>query len=335
MIRIIFSFTTLLFFIGTILRTLLVISATRWYIIWTGLECNLFAFIPLIVHNKLFQEKEAAIKYLFAQGVPSGFLLLSIINNNENMLNSSSIVTFLVATKLGMAPIHFWFPSVINASSWFTCWILCTIQKISPFILISQTLSPSPIIIYSLVICSSFVRGIGGMNQTLLRPLLAYSSIGHIRWALATSIIQKDTAILYFIRYTIIVSTTILFLRYLHIKRNNQISPIKTSYFLNWCVFFSLGRIRGLPPLFGFFPKIIVLLRLGENNIIFLGRILILGSLINIYYYLKIIFLSVIIVPPSFFYPRNKQLYFFIYFTIAISFTSISFSLLLLIFFIF
>ncbi len=334
MIRITFSFTTLLFFIGTIIRTLLVISATRWYIIWTGLECNLFAFIPLIINNKIFQEKEAAIKYLFAQRVPSGFLLLTIINNNENILNSSSIVTLLIATKLGIAPIHFWFPSVINASSWFTCWILCTLQKIRPFMLLSQTLSPSPVIIYGLVICSSFIRGIGGINQTLLRPLLAYSSIGHIRWAIATSTIQKETSILYFISYVIIVSTTIIFFRYLHIKRNNQISPIKTSYFLNWCIFISLGRIRGLPPLFGFIPKLIVLIRLGENNIIFIGRILILGSLINIYYYLKIIFSSIMMVPPSFFYPRNKQLYFFIFFTIAISIRSILSSLILLIFFI-
>jgi len=335
MIRITFSFTTLLFVIGAILRTILIISATRWYIIWTGLECNLFSFIPLIIYNKLFQEKEAAIKYLFAQGVPSGFLLLSIMNNNENIVNSSSIVTILIATKLGIAPIHFWFPSVINASSWFTCWILCTIQKIGPFILISQILSPSPIIVYILVISSSLIRGIGGINQTCLRPLLAYSSIGHIRWAVATSTIHKDISRVYFISYLIIVSTTIIFFSYLHMKRNNQISPIKTPYTLNWCIFFSLGRIRGLPPLFGFFPKIIVLIILGENNIILIGRILILGSLTNIYYYLKIIFSSIIIFPPSFFYPRNKQLFFFIYFAIAISFRSIFFSLILFIFFIF
>lgn len=58
--------------------------------------------------------------------------------------------------------------------------MLATVQKVAPIIIIFYANSFSPLILVYSAGLSSIVGGVGGLNQTMLRVILAYSSIGHI-----------------------------------------------------------------------------------------------------------------------------------------------------------
>ena len=75
------------------------------------------------------------------------------------------------------------------------CLTLITIQKVAPMILASYTITePNSLLITLIASISSRVIGsLGGLNQTLLRKILAYSSINHIAWMLAAISLRIDT----------------------------------------------------------------------------------------------------------------------------------------------
>jgi len=58
--------------------------------------------------------------------------------------------------------------------------VLITVQKITPISLLSYYIVEQEILISAAIIISAIVGALGGLNQTLLRKLLAYSSINHI-----------------------------------------------------------------------------------------------------------------------------------------------------------
>ena len=68
----------------------------------------------------------------------------------------------------------------MGAVSWGSCFLLATIQKISPTLVLFYLGSFSITILVYIGVISSLVGGLGGLNQTILRVLLAYSSIGHM-----------------------------------------------------------------------------------------------------------------------------------------------------------
>lgn len=280
------------------LGTIIALSSNQWIYIWIGLEINLLSFIPLVISQSNNQETEAAIKYFLAQATGSGLLLLGALNYFfypiifSGQKTSCIFILIGLIIKLGMAPCHFWFPSVIRRLSWTICLILTTWQKLVPLLIVFFLLNS---IIYQLSLIpaalSRIIGGIGGLNQTQLRPLLAYSSIGHMGWIFAASFISASTSTIYFLIYIIIISPIILIIKSISKKSPKEFSSLsKTSissiYILILCIL-SLG---GLPPLTGFFPKWITIEALITRNQWLLTSILIIGSLINLSYYLNIFF---------------------------------------------
>lgn len=109
---------------------------------WIGLELGFFGFLP-ILNGKTVGENEAAVKYFIVQGVGSGVMLVSFLFISANYFTSipngvfERVVGFIMIRgfiiKLGVFPLHFWFPRVIRASSWFRCFWLSVVQKVGPF----------------------------------------------------------------------------------------------------------------------------------------------------------------------------------------------------------
>lgn len=282
----------LLFFI--IFRVFIVVSRDNWLIVWIGMEINLYRFIPLILLDRKNQEKEARIKYFIFQRIPSAILVLRFLFSLLNIVRIHNMICLSLIIKIGVAPVHFWLPSVINSVNWVICWILSTIQKLAPiFLVIYFSFSPYLIIWFS--IFSSIVGGLGGINQTIIRVLLAYSSIGQIGWILGGSLISKIIRIIYLLSYIIIISRIFLFLNYIKIRSRNFNILIKKSIRILYIFRFLIIRLGGLPPFLGFFPKLMVIQGLVDNNFYFFRLILILGSVINLYYYLKLIFIFFLI----------------------------------------
>lgn len=278
---------TTLFLITLTLGIFISLSSNNWLFVWFGLELNLFSFIPLALKTNKNQEKEAILKYFLVQAIASIILLTAFLTSQ----NMPTIILTSLLIKLGIAPSHFWLAPVINAISWNICWILATLQKISPIVIISQILSSqSTLFIFLVSRLRALTGGIGGLNQTQLRAILAYSSIGHIGWILAASLTTQRIIIIYLFSYIIIVSAVIQPINLSSISIiNSQNRQEPSLNVLKLTLIPTILRLGGLPPIFGFFPKLIVIYSLSSINLTLLQLILILSSTLNLYYYLKII----------------------------------------------
>lgn len=271
---------------GTFIR----LSSPQWLFIWAGLELNLLSFIPLIVQNTLRRESEGAVKYFLTQSVGSALLLLGGLTYKirahsialRTLIGSTLVASLLL--KIGAAPLHIWFPQVISCLSWPICIILSTWQKLGPLILLSGLTSSTTHLVTASI--RSLVGGLGGLNQTQLRPLLAYSSIGHLGWIIAGLHIRQALGALYFLTYTVI-SLGLIYALYISNSSTRTISRTKIMpQFILITTLLLLLSLGGLPPLLGFFPKWSVIRALAENNIIIFSCLIITGALINLFYYI-------------------------------------------------
>lgn len=188
-----------------------------------------------------------------------------------------------IILKLGAAPFQAWFILVIQGIDWFKSFILLTWQKLAPLFIINYIYFNSNYIIIAAAI-SSIVGAIGGLNQTSLKKILAFSSVNHLGWIFIILHLNNNILKYYFIIYIFIISFCIIFLNLNSLFNLNQnFSNLQIIIFV--IRFLSLG---GLPPFLGFFPKWIIIQQLIQNNFYLITFILIITALITLFYYLQI-----------------------------------------------
>uniref|UniRef100_A0AAU6QG10 NADH-ubiquinone oxidoreductase chain 2 n=1 Tax=Prionospio sp. 3 MH-2023 TaxID=3059271 RepID=A0AAU6QG10_9ANNE len=269
-----------LFLSTLMMSTAMALCSHHWTVIWMMLELNMISFIPIITSSNWHQEHEAGLKYLMFQALGSSLLLLFSFNPNM----AASLVLALTI-KLGAAPFHFWFPSVMKGISWSAAILLMTWQKVAPMALMFSCFHHKPLMT-ALGTASAAVGGIGGMNQTHMRPLLAYSSIGHMGWIIVGTAYSPSSAAMYFMVYLILslaIISTCLLSNVSLLK--NTLSPHNSLHLkLLIPTMISLG---GLPPFAGFIPKLVIL---ASMKTLIVPMILIVSSLMNLTYYLNFIF---------------------------------------------
>nr|YP_010385087.1 NADH dehydrogenase subunit 2 [Lydina aenea]UPL65097.1 NADH dehydrogenase subunit 2 [Lydina aenea] len=272
--------------------TMISISANSWLSAWMGLEINLLAFIPLMSDNKLMST-ESSLKYFLTQALASSVLLFSVILHMLNSSNFNSyylmemMISFSLLLKMGSAPFHFWFPNVMEGLSWLNALILMTWQKIAPLMLISYIMI-KPIIIMSIII-STMIGALMGLNQTSLRKLMAYSSINHLGWMLAAMYNSNLLWMVYFLFYSFLSFSTIFMFKMFEISHINQLFAVFFNYkILKFLMMFNLLSLGGLPPFIGFYPKWIVIQSLTMNNQFFLLTLMIVMTLITLYFYIRL-----------------------------------------------
>nr|AYW52246.1 NADH dehydrogenase subunit 2 [Cleridae sp. 1 ACP-2013] len=292
----------MMFFMTMVLGTLISISSYSWLGMWMGLEINMISIMPLFSNYKNMYTSEASIKYFITQTLASMMILFSIIifsmNSCLNMNLNSFILMMLnsaLLTKMGAAPFHFWFPEVMEGLNWWNNLILLTWQKIAPMVLIMYNSSFSLFFSIIIILCM-MISSIMGFNQISLRKILTFSSINHIGWMISALLMSKTLWIFYFIIYTIIsINIIYIFSKFKMFFINQLISMLnynsvmKLFFMMN---FFSLG---GIPPFIGFLPKWFVINQMILNNQIMLTFIMIIFTLLTFYFYMRIMFSSLII----------------------------------------
>nr|YP_002117510.1 NADH dehydrogenase subunit 2 [Megaulacobothrus chinensis]ABW16874.1 NADH dehydrogenase subunit 2 [Megaulacobothrus chinensis] len=292
--------TKLLFLSTLMMGTILSISSNSWLGVWMGLEINLLSFTPMLTNSNMMMN-ESAIKYFIVQAMASTMLLFSILLIQmkymiswEKQLIPSMMICSSLLLKIGAAPFHFWFPEVMKASSWINCLILMTWQKIAPMMVLSYCIQLKTFI-FLVNILSIYIGAMGGLNQTSLKQILAYSSISHLGWMISSLIVSENVWELYFLVYSLLSMIMVLLFKSMNLSMLNQIytaNNVKTE--IKFILFLSLLSLDYHHYL-GFLPKWIIIQLLIENNMTTIMTIMVVLTTITLYYYLRISFSALIL----------------------------------------
>nr|YP_010957148.1 NADH dehydrogenase subunit 2 [Stathmonotus gymnodermis]WMY90436.1 NADH dehydrogenase subunit 2 [Stathmonotus gymnodermis] len=296
--------------LGMGLGTAVTFMSSHWLLAWMGLEMNTLAIIPLMMQQHHPRAVEATTKYFLAQAAAAAMLLFASLTNawllgQWNILSlthpmASTLVITALALKTGLAPLHAWLPEVLQGLDLTTGLILSTWQKLAPFALIVQIHSPPSALMIFLGLLSTLVGGWGGLNQTQLRKILAYSSIAHLGWMIL--VLQFNPALTLLALFTYILMTFSTFL----VFEFNSATTISSLTFL-WSktpllatltplILLSLG---GLPPLTGFGPKWLILHEITKQQLPLAATFAALAALLSLYFYLRLSYALALTLSPN------------------------------------
>jgi len=313
--------------LSSVLGMMIMISSNDLIVFYMGLELQSLALYVLASFNRdQIKSSEAGLKYFVLSALSSGLLLYgcSLIygftgSTNfdviANQLNSNEyaitfgIVFILVglAFKISAVPFHMWAPDVYEGSPTSVTLFFTMVPKIAaltvfirflyvPFInLIDQW----QMILIFLSIASMLFGAIAAIGQTNLKRLIAYSSIGHIGYALAGLSTGSNegiqSSVIYITIY--IIMNLGLFSCLLMMKRNNNyyediedLSGLSKNHpLLSLSLLVILFSLAGIPPLAGFFAKFYIFKSVIEQSMYFLAIVGLLSTVIAAFYYLRII----------------------------------------------
>nr|AAL10050.1 NADH dehydrogenase subunit 2 [Varanus gilleni]ACH70147.1 NADH dehydrogenase subunit 2 [Varanus gilleni] len=291
--------------------TILTMTSHHWVSAWLGLELNTLAIIPIISKTHHPRATEASTKYFLIQATSSALFLASgIINaflhgswditHPSNNPSKILLITAL-ATKLGLAPMHFWLPEVLQGVPILTALIIATWQKLAPLALLITTwnLVPPPIT-FTMGILSTIIGGFGGLNQTQLRKMMAFSSIAHLGWMIIIITIAPNLSLFNLILYTTLTSSAMLIM-HLSSSKTLQNTTLIASHSPSTAILFllSLLSLGGLPPLSGFSPKWLILQELTLHHLTPPALMMAVTALLSLMFYLRTTYISTMTLPPS------------------------------------
>nr|WNH36936.1 NADH dehydrogenase subunit 2 [Coryphaenoides leptolepis] len=303
-----FSFLLLALGLGTSLT----FSSSHWLLAWMGLEINALAILPLMVSTHQSRGTEASVKYLLIQATGAAIILWGSMLNAQmtghwDILNEKEDIAMLIiitglALKLGMAPVHAWFPEILQGADMSTAMILSTWQKMAPFVLISTIAASYQWLTLILGLCSILVGGLAGINMVHMRKLIAYSSIAHFGWMMLVVSSNTHLALITLIIYT--VATVVIF----STLESTTASSIQ-SLPLSWTKYPALAglfplvllSLGGLPPLSGFLPKWLIIQELTTQSLFLIAFIAAISALLSLFFYIRVMYVIVSVISPNFF----------------------------------
>nr|ABL11161.1 NADH dehydrogenase subunit 2 [Elaphe moellendorffi] len=293
-----------------ILSTTMITSTTHWLMVWVCLEINTLSMIPLISKTNHPRATEAATKYYLIQTMASTTMLFAATTNAMTTSNwdthlmteqmTMNIITMALMMKMAAAPFHFWLPEVSQGTTTLTTLIILTWQKIAPLMILLTTHNKTNITLtLTSAILSITIGGLGSLNQTQLRKLMAFSSIAHTGWIMATLTMTPNISMLTFMMYTM---ATIPMFMLINLTTSTTIKDIGTMWtnspyimMISSSTILSMG---GLPPLSGFMPKWLILNNMISLNMITEAIMMATMSLLSLYVYMQLVYMSSMTLPP-------------------------------------
>nr|QKQ14975.1 NADH dehydrogenase subunit 2 [Draco maculatus] len=301
----------LMLFTSVILGTMITVSSHHWLTAWLGLEINTLAILPIIAKTKHPRAIEAATKYFLTQAVASCLLLSSsmmnawrtgswdILQMSDELITTATLIALTM--KAGAIPLHFWLPEVMQGCTLHTAMLISTWQKIAPMALLYlMSNHTQPIVTMTLGMLSTTFGGWGGINQTQLRKMMAYSSITNLGWALMVISLEPNTFAINILVYILMMVPTFHILTMTTTKTLQNLSASwTTSPAGTTTLMILLLSIAGLPPLTGFLPKLLILNELVTQNLTPVATVTAMTSLLNLVFYLRTTYMTALLNTPG------------------------------------
>nr|QDX17911.1 NADH dehydrogenase subunit 2 [Bothriechis thalassinus] len=293
-----------------VLSTIMITTSTHWLMAWACLEINTLSMLPIISKPHHPRALEATTKYFLTQTLASATLLFAATMNALNTSNweinlttettTMKIITLALMMKMAAAPFHFWLPEVAQGATTLTTLTILTWQKIAPLTLLMMNHNNTNLMILSLsAILSVLVGGMGGLNQTQLQKIMAFSSIAHTGWILATITLAPNISILTFFIYTMTTSPILLTLNTSSAKTLKDLGTMwTTSPHLMLVMLVTILSLAGLPPLTGFMPKWLILNKMTALTLTTEATLMALSSLPSLYLYIRMTYILTMTMPP-------------------------------------
>nr|WNH19932.1 NADH dehydrogenase subunit 2 [Antennatus tuberosus] len=292
-----------------LIGTLVTAMSSHWFAAWIGIELNTLAFIGIMSKGSDPRTIEATTKYFVVQATAATMLLFAATLNAwytgsweiQQMTHPffSVFFTLSLAMKLGVAPFHAWFPEVLQGINLKAGFILTTWQKIAPFLLLMQLYFYPPIMT-ALGLVSVFIGGWGGLNQTSLRKLLAYSSVAHLGWMM---IIMQFSPLLSLIALLLYFSLTAPLFLILSLTKSTTIKTLASSSTKSLMTSLATGLLLlsygGLPPLAGFMSKWFITSYLVSEEAVMIAFLMLPSALLSLYFYVRITYLAIMSSNPN------------------------------------
>ena len=311
----------------SILGMFFMVSSNDLILFYLGLELQSLAlYILATIDRDNLRSTESGIKYFVLSALSSGLLLygcsllygftgstnFELIANQLNKENTGAVFAMVfilvgLAFKISAVPFHMWTPDVYEGAPTSITSYFAVVPKVAGlallikfmFIPFSNILLEWQTIIIFISIASMILGAVAAMVQKNFKRLLAYSSIGHIGYALAGvatgAISGYQSSIVYISIYVImnIGAFSCLFLLKKDGQYKENISDLsgisKKHPLLAISLLIILFSLAGIPPLGGFFAKFYVFVAVLEKEMYTLAIIGLLTTVMSAFYYLKII----------------------------------------------
>ena len=311
----------------SILGMMVMISSNDLIVFYIGLELQSLALYVLASFNRdQIKSSEAGLKYFVLSALSSGLLLYgcsliygfsgstNFITISENINSTQFGLTFGIvfilvglAFKISAVPFHMWAPDVYEGSPTSVTLFFAVVPKIAaltvfirflyvPFI---NMIDQWQIIIIFLSIASMIFGAVAAIGQKNLKRLVAYSSIGHMGFALAGLSSGTNEGIQSSIIYISIylIMNLGLFSCLFMMKRNDKyyeniddLSGLSKNHpLISLSLLIILFSLAGIPPMAGFFAKFYVFTAVVKESMYFLAITGLLSTVISAFYYLRII----------------------------------------------
>jgi NADH-quinone oxidoreductase subunit N len=321
------EFYTLTIF--AVIGVMLLVSAGNLIMIYLGLELLTLSSYALVALNRDSSlSSEAAIKYFVLGALSSGMLLygMSMVYGATGTLSLAQLHTAIpsstmphllvfglifmiigIAFKLGAAPFHMWIPDVYQGAPTPVTTFIGSASKLAAFGMAYRLLETGmgdlaqhwQLMLAALAVLSLAIGNLVAIVQTNIKRLLAYSTISHMGYLLLGLVNATpegySAAMFYAISYALM--STAAFGVILALSRAGfeceEISDFKglnqRAPWMAFLMMLALFSLAGVPPMFGFFAKLLVLQAAIHAGMMWLAIVGAVFAIIGLYYYLHVV----------------------------------------------
>ena len=313
--------------LSSTLGMVLMISSYDLIIFYLGLELqSLSLYILASFKRNNERSTEAGLKYFVLSALASGLLLygcsliygftgstnFEIISTNLNEANTGAVfgIVFIIvglAFKVSAVPFHMWTPDVYEGSPTSVTSFFALVPKIAaisvfirfmyvPFI---NVIDQWQTIIIFLSIASMILGAVAAIGQNNIKRLMAYSTIGHMGYALAglaTGTNQGIQSTIVYLTIYLVMNLGAFGCIFMMKRENifyeniNDLSGLSKNHpMLAFSFLIILFSLAGIPPLAGFFAKFYIFMAVIEVKMYALAIIGLVTTVVSSFYYLRIV----------------------------------------------